>query len=248
MTLIPSDLVVEPVVVTTAETPVVDTKRTVVGATLTSRETKSLPLATRSVLDLIFTASGRHRRATVHARPRRRSQQQSRQHARRGRHFFARRCTGLFEQPDDRRPRQQRRSRRTRTFPAVARSGRGSSGDHESVFGGVWPRIGRARKFADAQRFAAVSRKRVLLLSETKRSTQTRFATTRSGSRACRCRNTSRGFTLGGPSAASQTSGFLRLIRAEQNTRQRPHRHARSADRKRAFIPYLRQLIRTQPA
>ena len=57
-TLIPSDLVVEPVVVTTADTPVVDTKRTIVGATLTSRETESLPLNTRSALDLIFTLPG----------------------------------------------------------------------------------------------------------------------------------------------------------------------------------------------
>jgi hypothetical protein len=57
-TLIPSDVVVEPVVITTADTPVVDTKRTVVGATLTSRETESLPIATRSVLDLIFLLPG----------------------------------------------------------------------------------------------------------------------------------------------------------------------------------------------
>ena len=57
-TLIPSDVVVEPVVVTTAETPVVDTKRTIVGATLTARETESLPLNTRSPLDLIFTLPG----------------------------------------------------------------------------------------------------------------------------------------------------------------------------------------------
>ena len=57
-TLIPSDVVVEPVVVTTADTPVVDTKRTIVGATLTSRETESLPLHTRSALDLVFTLPG----------------------------------------------------------------------------------------------------------------------------------------------------------------------------------------------
>ena len=59
-TLIPSDVVVEPVVVTAADTPVVDTKRTIVGATLTSRETESLPINTRSALDLMFHASGRH--------------------------------------------------------------------------------------------------------------------------------------------------------------------------------------------
>jgi hypothetical protein len=57
-TLIPSDVVVEPVVVTAADTPVVDTKRTIVGATLTSRETELLPINTRSALDLIFTLPG----------------------------------------------------------------------------------------------------------------------------------------------------------------------------------------------
>ncbi|HEU4766171.1 MAG TPA: TonB-dependent receptor [Pyrinomonadaceae bacterium] len=56
-TLLPSDVVAETVVVE-AETPAIDTKRTVVGATLTSRETESLPLASRSVLDLIFTLPG----------------------------------------------------------------------------------------------------------------------------------------------------------------------------------------------
>jgi hypothetical protein len=50
--------VVEPVIVTTADTPVVDTKRTDVGATLTARETALLPIASRSVLDLIFTLPG----------------------------------------------------------------------------------------------------------------------------------------------------------------------------------------------
>ncbi|HET8781536.1 MAG TPA: TonB-dependent receptor, partial [Pyrinomonadaceae bacterium] len=58
VTLIPSSIIAEPVVVTAAEVPVVDTKRTVVGATLTARETESLPLASRSVLDLIFTLPG----------------------------------------------------------------------------------------------------------------------------------------------------------------------------------------------
>ena len=55
-TLIPSDVLVEPVVI--ADTAVVDTKRTIVGATLTSRETEFLPIATRSVLDLLFTLPG----------------------------------------------------------------------------------------------------------------------------------------------------------------------------------------------
>lgn len=57
-TLIPSDVVAEPVVVTTADTPVVDTKRNIVGATLTSCETESLPLNTRSALDLVFALPG----------------------------------------------------------------------------------------------------------------------------------------------------------------------------------------------
>ncbi len=54
-TLLPASVVA---VVTTVDAPVLDTKRTVVGATLTSRETESLPLASRSVLDLIFTLPG----------------------------------------------------------------------------------------------------------------------------------------------------------------------------------------------
>jgi hypothetical protein len=57
-TLLPSDIVVEPVVITAAQPPVVDTKRTIAGATLTARETESLPIASRSVLDLLFTLPG----------------------------------------------------------------------------------------------------------------------------------------------------------------------------------------------
>src|SRR5829696_8426491 len=57
-TLIPSDVVVEPVIISTADTPVVDSKRTIVGATLAAREMESLPTTTRSVLDLIFTLPG----------------------------------------------------------------------------------------------------------------------------------------------------------------------------------------------
>ena len=58
VTLLPADLVIEPVMVTSAEPPLIDTKRTVVGATLTSVETKLLPLNTRSPLDLIFLLPG----------------------------------------------------------------------------------------------------------------------------------------------------------------------------------------------
>jgi hypothetical protein len=58
VTLIPASLVIEPVMVTTAEAPVVDTKRTVTGATLNLVDTKSLPLVNRSALDLVFTLPG----------------------------------------------------------------------------------------------------------------------------------------------------------------------------------------------
>jgi hypothetical protein len=57
-TLIPSTVIVEPVVITSGETPTIDTKRTVTGATLNLAETRSLPLVTRSVLDLVFTLPG----------------------------------------------------------------------------------------------------------------------------------------------------------------------------------------------
>src|SRR5215213_10228924 len=57
-TLLPSDVVAEPVVIIDAQPPVVDTKRTIVGATLTARETEALPVASRSVLDLLFTLPG----------------------------------------------------------------------------------------------------------------------------------------------------------------------------------------------
>jgi Carboxypeptidase regulatory-like domain/TonB dependent receptor-like, beta-barrel len=57
-TLLPSDIVAEPVVITDAGGPIIDTKRTVVGATLTARDTELLPINTRSVLDLLFTLPG----------------------------------------------------------------------------------------------------------------------------------------------------------------------------------------------
>jgi carboxypeptidase family protein/TonB-dependent receptor-like protein len=57
-TLLPSDVVADPIVVSSANPPVVDTKRTITGATLTARETESLPIASRSVLDLLFTLPG----------------------------------------------------------------------------------------------------------------------------------------------------------------------------------------------
>ena len=58
VTLMPANIEVEPVIITAADVPVVDTKRTVTGATLATREFESLPITTRSVLDLIFTLPG----------------------------------------------------------------------------------------------------------------------------------------------------------------------------------------------
>jgi hypothetical protein len=57
-TLVPQDVTVETVVVTVADTPAVDTTRTVVGGTVTTHEVESLPVASRSPLDLIFTLPG----------------------------------------------------------------------------------------------------------------------------------------------------------------------------------------------
>jgi hypothetical protein len=58
ITLLPQGVTVDPVVVTAIETPAVDTTRTVVGGTVTTHEIESLPVATRSPLDLIFTLPG----------------------------------------------------------------------------------------------------------------------------------------------------------------------------------------------
>jgi outer membrane receptor protein involved in Fe transport len=66
-TLLPSDVVVEPVVITDAGAPVIDTKRTVVGATLTARDTELLPINTRSVLDLLFTLPASRKNHSPHA-------------------------------------------------------------------------------------------------------------------------------------------------------------------------------------
>ncbi len=57
-TLVPQDLTVDPVLVTASDTPAIDTTRTVVGGTVTAHEVESLPVATRSSLDLIFTLPG----------------------------------------------------------------------------------------------------------------------------------------------------------------------------------------------
>ncbi len=56
--LLARGVIVDPVIVTSPESHPVDTTRTVVGGTVTSREVESLPVATRSPLDLIFTLGG----------------------------------------------------------------------------------------------------------------------------------------------------------------------------------------------
>ena len=57
-TLKPAAITAEAVVVSAAEAPQVDTTRTVVGGTLATREIESLPVNSRSPLDLIFTLGG----------------------------------------------------------------------------------------------------------------------------------------------------------------------------------------------
>src|SRR5688572_12112168 len=58
ITLLPQGVTVDPVTVVATETPAVDTSRTVVGGTVTTAEIEALPVASRSVLDLIFTLPG----------------------------------------------------------------------------------------------------------------------------------------------------------------------------------------------
>lgn len=57
-TLRPADVAATAVVVSQAEAPLVDTSRTVVGGTVTTQEIESLPVNSRSALDLIFTLGG----------------------------------------------------------------------------------------------------------------------------------------------------------------------------------------------
>jgi hypothetical protein len=63
--LLPQGLVADPVVVTVADTSAIDTTRTVVGGTVTTHEVESLPVFSRSPLDL----TRRVRRAFVDQRP-----------------------------------------------------------------------------------------------------------------------------------------------------------------------------------
>jgi hypothetical protein len=57
-TLVPQGVTVDPVQVTADDTPAIDTTRTVVGGTVTTQEVESLPVNSRSPLDLIFTLPG----------------------------------------------------------------------------------------------------------------------------------------------------------------------------------------------
>ncbi len=56
--LLARGVIVDPVIVISPQSKPVDTTRTVVGGTITAREVESLPVATRSPLDLIFTLGG----------------------------------------------------------------------------------------------------------------------------------------------------------------------------------------------
>jgi len=57
-TLKPATVTAEAVIVSAAEAPQVDTTRTIVGGTVATREIESLPVNSRSPLDLIFTLGG----------------------------------------------------------------------------------------------------------------------------------------------------------------------------------------------
>ncbi|PYS63453.1 MAG: hypothetical protein DMF74_09980 [Acidobacteria bacterium] len=57
-TLTPAGVTAETVIVNAAEAPQVDTSRTVVGGTVTTHEIESLPVNSRSPIDLIFTLGG----------------------------------------------------------------------------------------------------------------------------------------------------------------------------------------------
>jgi outer membrane receptor protein involved in Fe transport len=58
LVLLPQGVIVDPVVVTAADAPPVDTTRTVVGGTVNTREVETLPVFSRSPLDLIFLLPG----------------------------------------------------------------------------------------------------------------------------------------------------------------------------------------------
>ncbi|MFN2529880.1 MAG: TonB-dependent receptor domain-containing protein [Pyrinomonadaceae bacterium] len=58
VTLLPDVVNVDPITITVTDVAKLDTRRTLSGGTLTPRESESLPIASRSILDLIFTLAG----------------------------------------------------------------------------------------------------------------------------------------------------------------------------------------------
>ncbi len=56
--LVPQGITVDPVTITAADAPAIDVTRTVVGGTIATHEVESLPINSRSPLDLIFTLPG----------------------------------------------------------------------------------------------------------------------------------------------------------------------------------------------
>ena len=56
--LLPETVATETVVITSGDTPVIDTRKTIVGNTIAAKETEALPLANRSILDLVLTLPG----------------------------------------------------------------------------------------------------------------------------------------------------------------------------------------------
>ncbi|HET6893240.1 MAG TPA: carboxypeptidase regulatory-like domain-containing protein, partial [Pyrinomonadaceae bacterium] len=58
ITLYPSGVIADQVIVAAKDPPPIDTTRTVVGGTITAEEIDFLPISTRSPLDLIFTLGG----------------------------------------------------------------------------------------------------------------------------------------------------------------------------------------------
>ena len=56
--LLPEAVTTETVVITSGDTPVLDMRRTIVGNTIAGKETEVLPLANRSILDVVLTLPG----------------------------------------------------------------------------------------------------------------------------------------------------------------------------------------------
>ncbi|HSE24491.1 MAG TPA: TonB-dependent receptor [Pyrinomonadaceae bacterium] len=56
--LLPETVTTETVVITSGDLPVIDTRKTIVGNTIAGKETEALPLANRSILDVVLTLPG----------------------------------------------------------------------------------------------------------------------------------------------------------------------------------------------